>query len=210
MENRRLQLERCIFLSEMMTIDNNIIYQRWKVVISNVNDDLQIGTKVLTYLAANSEKEDSKMMLQSRKLHNYVLGLSECVRLVRFIAATIGDLLCIDIGFELKSGTLANWYNHPLVAKAQVIEDLWAGLSSIAANVGLLSTQHELEKIPDIRARVVSCASASSNQVFCHLTLQPLNISANDSVNTEYVSSADKFYITCAARYWINRLQNKL
>jgi len=209
MENRRLQLERCVFLSEMIA-DNNIIYQQWKIIISNVNDDLQIGTKVLTYLAANCEEEDSKMMLQSRKLHNYVLGLSECVRLVRFIAATIGDLLCVDIGFDLKSGTLANWYNHPLVADAQVIEDLWAGLTSIAANVGLLSTQHELEKIPDIRARVVSHASASINQGFCHLTLQPLCISDNESALTDYVVSTDKFYTTSAARYWINRLQNKL
>ncbi len=210
MEARRLQLERCIFLSEQIAIENCSIYQQWKIVISNVKDDLQIGTRVLTYLSANREKDDSKMILRSKKLRNYVVGLSECVRLLRFITATIGDLLCVDICFDFNSGTLNNWYNHRLIAEAQVIEELWVGLSSTAATIGLLSKSPELERVTDIRARVVPIDSASTNQRFCHLTLQPLCASGNESSHTDSVVITDKLYMACAAHYWMKRLKNKL
>ncbi|KAL7471508.1 hypothetical protein ACHAXS_011793 [Conticribra weissflogii] len=210
MEARRLQLERCIFLSEQIANENCSIYQQWKIIISNVNDDLQIGTRVLTYLSANREKDDSKVILRSRKLRNYVVGLSECVRLLRFITATIGDLLCVDICFDFNSGTLNNWYNHRLIAEAQVIEELWVGLSSTAATIGLLSKSPDLERVTDIRARVVPIDSASTNQRFCHLTLQPLCASGNESSHTDSVVITDKLYMACAAHYWMKRLKNKL
>lgn len=201
------QLTRCFALCDTLSNENVGLCEHWKNIFSTVKNDLEIGTKVLVYLHGTCGNADSKLILKSRKLNSYISGLAEFVGIVRSITASIGDLLCLDESVDIQAITLSEWSNHFLIANAIEVEDLWSVISSKAEEMGIFSQQIQLERVSDIRARVLSSDCGKKDE-FCQLTLQPLDDTTNGSrlyTRTPVIWS-EKKYMACAANFWANKM----
>eukprot|EP00970_Alexandrium_tamarense_P014555 scaffold4186_cov103-Alexandrium_tamarense.AAC.16 len=197
------QLERCVILCERLAAKNSSLNDQWKTLITNVKSDLERGIKILDF-AANLTVEDRSIVVKTAKLLNHFSGLAEFVRIVRSIAATIGDVLCLDESIELQRASLLDWNNNAIVSGAVVIEELWSEIRSKAADLVILP---QLESVAEIRARVLTHVGND----MCQLTLQPL--SSEKSGESTSTSSPVQWngmkYMACSANFWANNISPK-
>ena len=176
----------------------------WKNdIISAVEKELQRGNKIMDYVSNESglSSPDRTIIIKSRKLQEYILGLGEYVRIVRSITATIGELLGVDRSVDVQEATLSQWNDNSIIADVIVIEYIWSEVASKAASLDIVLPK--LESVPEIRSRAVPFDS-NQKENFCQLTLQPIN--AKEGTNTKSpVTWFEQRYLACAANFLANR-----
>ena len=155
----------------------------------------------MKYISSSLSSNDRLYIIKSRKLRNYLSGLGECVRLVRLITATIGDLLCIDKDIEVQESTLSQWNNDAIVANAIVIEYLWIEIAAKAVENNIVLPK--LESVVEIRSR---CPPLNARQVnhLCQLTLQ-VPVEEGGTCTQSSVVWNGKKYMASAANFCANR-----
>jgi len=174
----------------------------YSLIIGAVENDLRRGIKIADYLDKKLSSNDRAIVVKSRKLCDHISGLAEYVRIVRSIAATIGELLGVNKNIDVKESTLIEWNDNSIIAEVIVVDYLWSELISKAVTLGIVSQAPKLESIVEIRARALSF-DAYQNDNFCHLTLQPLE--EGTSTRSPVVWNG-KNYMACAANFCANRM----
>ena len=174
----------------------------WKAIVSSVERDLQKGIKLMDRLESEISATDRAGIIKSKKLREYIFGLAECVRLVRLITASIGELLCVAENIELCESTLSHWNDEVIIADAIVIDFLWSKISSA---IGIASKVPHLESVVEIRKQ--SNFNVTRKADVCQLTLRSL--AGGSGANTP-VTWNDKKYLACAANYCANRTPDLL
>ncbi|KAL9189907.1 hypothetical protein ACHAXT_009582 [Thalassiosira profunda] len=176
----------------------------WKdVILSAIEKDLQRANKVMDDLSNTLSPKDRALIVKSKKLREHVLGLAEFVRIVRSIAATIGDLLGVSKDVDVQEATLSQWQDNEIIADAIVIEYLWSEISSKAVGLGILSKAPPLETVVEIRAGAPPINARRKGEI-CQLTLQPLG--AGGPSTQSPVEWKGKQYTACAANFCLNRV----
>ena len=173
----------------------------WKRVISAIENDMQKGSKMIDSLANNQSAVDREIIIKSKKLHAYICGLAEFVRLVRSITASIGDLLCVANDIEVHETTLSQWNNDVMIADAIVIEYLWSRIASEAVALRIMSQVPHLESVVEIRNQFNF--TATQKEDVCQLTLRPR---VGGSCTQTPVLWNGKRYMACAANFCANRM----
>jgi hypothetical protein len=135
-------------------------------------------------------------------LNTMISGLAECVRVVRSIMASVGDLLSLHPNVSITNETeLTAWGSLDIVRNAIEVERLWQSTIDAAKALGI-SVTFNLETIQDIRKWTLDSEDCS----ICHLTLQPLV--TVDSTKNEVIWEGKPF-MACAANLWSNRISSK-
>ena len=176
----------------------------WKhVIVSTVEHDVQRGNKILDYILNNLSFRERALITKSRKLRDHILSLGEMVRLVRYITATIGELLCVDKNIEVQESTLSQWDDNAVIADAVVIDYIWSEIAVKAARMDIELPQ--LESVVEIRSAGALPFDSHQRGHFCELTLWPLTLK-EDVSTVSPVSWNGKRYMACAANFCANRL----
>eukprot|EP00584_Thalassiosira_punctigera_P023703 CAMPEP_0172548586 /NCGR_PEP_ID=MMETSP1067-20121228/17837_1 /TAXON_ID=265564 ORGANISM="Thalassiosira punctigera, Strain Tpunct2005C2" /NCGR_SAMPLE_ID=MMETSP1067 /ASSEMBLY_ACC=CAM_ASM_000444 /LENGTH=1816 /DNA_ID=CAMNT_0013335821 /DNA_START=16 /DNA_END=5466 /DNA_ORIENTATION=- len=174
----------------------------YSVIVSAVESDLQRGIKIVDYVSNKLSAKDKAVIITSRKLQDHICGLAEYMRIVRSIAATIGELLSVNKNIDVEESTLTQWNNNPIIADVIVVEYLWAEIISKAVAMKIFSQAPKLESVVEIRARAVSFDACQKGD-FCQLTLQPLE--EGEGTRSPVVWNG-KTYMACAANFCANRV----
>lgn len=175
--------------------------QVYPLIIGAVEKDLQMGKKVMHYVSSTLSPRDRAVIIKSEKMRNHILGLSEFVRIVRSITATIGDLLGVDKDIDVQESTLSSWNNHAIIADVIVIEYMWSEIISMAVDMGIFTQQPYLESVQEIRSR----GSPESQSKKCQLTLQPFENNGSPNTRSPVVWNG-KEYMACVANFCANRM----
>jgi len=173
----------------------------WQCIITSTEKDLQQGNKIMEYISSSLSSKDRLHIIKSRKLRDYLSSIGECVRLVRLITATIGDLLCINKVIEVHESTLSQWNNNAIVANAIVIEYLWIEIAAKAMENNIVLPK--LQSIVEIRSRSSTLDSRQVNHL-CQLTLQ-VPVEEEGTSTQSSVMWNGKRYMACAANFCANR-----
>jgi len=222
---------RCVSLHETLSSGEFIkIAARWEELMRIVNNELLTGKILLESLMPGKDTsltaQEAKYILESEKLIIFVSGLTEYVRVVRSIVATIGDLLCLDTSVNLtKRNFKKDWGGIPLLESALNVEDSFQVIQSVAEKISKKGAMMvSLESIPEIRKRILqqlmngsrmNISPLTTPDLFCHLTLQPigstdgdLSFSSDSTRNDTRVSVEweGKPFMACAANFWCNRV----
>ena len=167
-------------------------------MLTVVSDDLKNGTLILTK-AKELHSDSLREVLDT--LNTMILGLAECIRVVRSIIASIGDLLCLHPNISIANeNSLTVWGSLDIVRRAIEVESLWQ-LIVDAAKALDISVTFDLETVQDIR----KCAMEWEECSVCHLTLQP--VVSVDSTKNEVIWEG-KSFMACAANLWSNRISS--
>merc|ERR1712238_504379 len=96
---------RCVILAETLSATSHQTYiQNWSLTITAVNKKMSQAKKLLHELLG--EEEDGTLsipdnvvaqIVASTKIRNYINGLRECMRVVRYITASVCDLFCLTV-----------------------------------------------------------------------------------------------------------------
>ena len=173
------------------------------VIVSTVEHDVQRGNKILDYILNNLSFRERALITKSRKLRDHILSLGEMVRLVRYITATIGELLCVDKNIEVQESTLSQWDDNAVIADAVVIDYIWSEIAVKAARMDI--ELPKLESVVEIRSAGALPFDSHQRGHFCELTLWPLTLK-EDVSTVSPVSWNGKRYMACAANFCANRL----
>jgi len=174
----------------------------WQRIITSTEKDLQRGNKIMEYISNSLSSKDRLYIIKSRKLREYFSSLVECVRLVRLITATIGDLLCIDKDVEVQESTLSQWNNNAIVANAIIIEYLWIEIAAKAVENDIVLPK--LESVVEIRSRSGHPLDEHQANRLCQLTLQ-VPVKEEGTCTKSSVMWNRKRYMACAANFCANR-----
>ena len=155
----------------------------------------------MEYISSSLSSNDRWHIIKSRKLQEYLSSLGGCVRLIRLITATIGDLLCIDKDIEVQESTLSQWNNNAIVANAIVIEYLWNEIAAKAVENDI--DLPKLESVVEIRSRPSTFDSLQVNHL-CQLTLH-VTVEEEGTCTQSSVMWNGKRYMACAANFCANR-----
>ena len=175
----------------------------WNNVISAMEHDMRRGNKILDYILNNLSSRDRACIKKSRKIRDHILSLGEMVRLVRYITATIGELLCVDKNIEVQESTLSQWDDNAVIADAVVIDYIWSEIAVKAARMDI--ELPKLESVVEIRSAGALPFDSHQRGHFCELTLWPLTLK-EDVSTVSPVSWNGKRYMACAANFCANRL----
>ena len=185
-------------LCEILVEDESALCKKWETVISTINGDLERGQKILDFFATKLSSNDRSIILQSIKLSNHFLGLSEFVRITRYIMATLHDLLCLET-----DGTLPTYHKSIFITHIEAIDKSWSAISMKALDLGILSEAPLLKSVQEIRMRYLNCESTEQYEL-CQLTLQPL-LSGENQGTSSTVTKDGKQYMACAANFLAHR-----
>ena len=169
----------------------------WKEICDAVECDMQRGIRILDYISTQLSRTDQSLVVKSDKISSHILALAEFLRIIRSIAASIGDLLGVDKSAVLQESTLSEWHLDDIIVSAAVVENLYTTLISKAVSMGILSEPPALPSVTEIRK------SNGSRTTFCHLTLQAVT---EDKSTRSVVLWKDKHYMACSANFCANRL----
>ena len=168
----------------------------WKEIIDTVESDMRRGIRILDYMSTKLSRADQSFIVKSDKLSNHILGLAEFLRVIRSIAASVGDLLGVDKSAELKESTLSEWHFEDIIVNAAVVENLYTDLISRAVTVGILSGPPAIPSVAEIR-------ESNGGGTICHLTLQT---TTEDKSTRSVVIWKDRPFMACSANFCANRL----
>ena len=168
----------------------------WQNIITSTEKDLQRGTKIMEYISNSLSSKDRSYIIKSKKLRDHFSSLGECVRLVRLIMATVGDLLCIDKDIEVQESTLSHWNNNAIIANAIVIEYLWSQIADKAVENDIVLPK--LENIVEIRSRSLPLDKMDR---LCQLTLR-MPVEEGTCTKSSVMWNGRR-YMACAVNYWI-------
>jgi len=173
-EERKSRAQRCAQLLGLLSSSHSKLASTfWAQAIEVARDELAMGSLLLEEASGLSATEKQ---LVRQPLQTMFHGLGEFVRVVRSIAATIGDLLMLDDSALLTIDTFASsWCSSALLKNVLEVENIWKGVKDLAAAVGLDSkakSTFALESIVHVRTRATA---ANSSGPLCQFTLQPLS-----------------------------------
>eukprot|EP00957_Ditylum_brightwellii_P212344 15367194-Ditylum_brightwellii.AAC.2 len=199
-----------------------------KIDPSGAKERLQKAVRCVSLHETLSSGEFIKIAARWEELMRIVNNelLTEYVRVVRSIVATIGDLLCLDTSVNLtKRNFKKDWGGIPLLESALNVEDSFQVIQSVAEKISKKGAMMvSLESIPEIRKRILqqlmngsrmNISPLTTPDLFCHLTLQPigstdgdLSFSSDSTRNDTRVSVEweGKPFMACAANFWCNRV----
>ena len=191
--------KRCYELVSLLSTScSNLVSLDWNRVVTVVRDELTMGSFLLQ--EAKGLSKESKKEVQ-KPLSTMVSGLSEFVRVVRSITATIGDILCLDLQATLSTENLeSTWQSLDVVKLALEVEESWKAIASVS-RILKLTVSTPFESIQAVRKQAIQAESSS----LCQLTLQPL--SHVENTKNEVIWEGKPF-MACAANLWSNRVSN--
>jgi hypothetical protein len=166
----------------------------WKKIINGVIDELAVGSTLLEEAKSLSGEQAVLGALAA-----LVAGLAECVRVVRSLVATLGDLVGEDV-----SVNPTRWSSNKdvvLLQSALQVEELWTSVQRAASGFELAAPP--LESVMEIRTKCLLHCSSDKN--LCQLTLQPLPSTKNETTQSP-VEWQGKVFMACAANFWSNRV----
>ena len=175
----------------LLTTSNERAAFHWEKIINVARDELAMGSFLLEEAKSLSSE---KVVLSA--LGTLVAGLGEYVRVVRSIAATLCDLLGVDVNMD--ANKLKDRLS--LLDSALEAEELWTNVEGAAKGLNLPLPQ--LESIANIRTK---CLQRFPGNNLCQLTLQPLSTEYNGTTLSR-VEWDGRFFMVCAANLWSNRV----
>ena len=202
LQSPKAHLSRCVILCEILTHEGSDLSRQWENAVTSIIIDLERGNEILDVFASKLSSDDRSIILKSDKLSNYILGLSEFVRVARYIMASMKDILCL--AFNNRPSSAVSEYNKgKFMTNFTSIDNVWHNLSSKALDLGILSDLPSLPSVDEIRTRYLN-ADLGGKEKLCQWTLQPLN--ECDKWTSSVVTMGSKQYMTCAANLLTNRL----
>jgi len=171
----------------------------WKEISATVESDMRRGIRILDYMSTKLSRADQSLIVKSDKISIHILGLVEFLRVIRSIAASIGDLLGVDKSAMLQESNLSEWHFEDLIVNAAVVENLYTNLISRAVSIGILSEPPSLPSVAEIR----KSNGSGTTFTFCHLTLQAIS---EDESTKSVVIWKDRPFMACSANFCSNRL----
>lgn len=196
------QLSRCVLLCEIVAVKIPGLPEKWENAISTIKSDVERGQKILDFFAEKLSPNDKSIMLRSDKLSNHFLGLAECVRLARYIKASLSEMLCLEVK-SVQGPTFSEYSKSKFMASFESIDNAWSVILLKALDLGILDEAPQLASVDDIRVR---CANIEHSDL-CQFTLQPLSDQNQGTSST--VTWNGKQYMACAANFLANRLSNQ-
>jgi hypothetical protein len=206
---RKRRMSRCLQLLDEIFNQPKLAATYWAEVISTARDELAMGSFLLDEGLSLSTHDQKRV---AQPLEGYVHGLGECVRVVRCIAATLGDLLMLDPSALLTLDTLgSSWCGIPLLKDALEVEKLWESISDKSKKMGLVDKQslsHKLESLVQIRSAGTPDDTNSNNSspMLCQLSLQPLSLLKDlQSTTKAVVVWGRRHFMACSANFLANK-----
>ena len=177
-------------------------FERWTSVVSTIKSDVARGQKIIEYISNSLPKSDRVVIFKSSKLRNHILGLGECVRIVKCIASTIADSLGLSENIDIKVECLPEWSDNPIIVDAIAIDTIWTDIIQRAIALGILSEPPQIESITKIRKRA-EVATILQKSDLCCLTLQPF---VEEKCTQSSVNLGGDRYMACAANFLSNNV----
>ena len=215
--DRRKRAMLCLSLYKILiTSEHSKTPSHWAKIMKVVKNELAEATMILNEAlmvngTLSTKEKDS--IVNSEKIHIFVLGLAEFVRVARFIKATIDDLFCQDIADD-NDLARKNEMGIGLIDDFNEIESSWTTIALKTKNVGLeLSIQ--IETVCEMRTRRLN---SMQNEIIdqtiplCNLTLQPeCQTSTYDRYGesictTSLIEWEGRNYLACTANFWANKI----
>ena len=182
-------------LSLLSSSHSELASNYWNQVIRIVRDEISLGNTLLEEASSLSSQEKQ---MAKKHLDVFVAGLGEYVRATRSIAASITDVLLLDVSSPLKASGAES--SVPLLKQVLEVEMLWEGVQKKADFLGL-QKPNALESIEEIRTK---CLNLSPSTDLCHLSLQPLS-QADKQTTKAAVEWAGKHFMACSANFLANK-----
>lgn len=177
----------------------------WKTICKEVENDLQRGNKAMDYLSKSLSFKDRAIITKSKKLWDYIFGLTEFVRVIRSISSTIGELIGVSKTIDVQESTITKWNYNDIISNAIIIESLWSDIISKALMLEIISRTPQLESVVEIRARGgLSLRSDFQKSNSCQITLQPFDAEETGCTQSPVVWN-NKKCMACAANLCANR-----
>lgn len=165
-------------------------------------------------------------LICSKKLNTYVEGLQECIRVLRLMIASVGDIVCLDLDVDFDvTKWRQEWKSMLLLEDANEIEQIWNDIECSLQKIGIPYRKASLMTVPETRKRALSLIghAVESHEEFdvqqlsrlnlCNLTLQPLDGTWNKSIHndtTKCIEWEGKPFFVCAANFWANKVSSKV
>ena len=199
---RKKRMQRCLQIATLLSSDRSKLASAyWTAAISTAKDELSLGFS-LCIEAKNLTKKERLAVLPS--LYTYIRGLSEILRVIRMIVATIGDLLMLDATSLFTVDTVASsWCSLAILKEVLEIEDLWKSISDEFSKISMedkVAKKLNIASISDLR-ELSSVTTASPNQL-CQFTLQPISEGCETVVAVQW---GNRCFMACAANFLANR-----
>ena len=203
----------------MITSTHRSHGSHWSRLITAAKEEMMIGSILFgEILYGTLTKSEIAELLNTGKLQTFVFGLSEYMRVIRSVIATIGDLQCVDLGIEFSREFMGHqqqsqsggWISMPIIENALELEDLYLQIRSRARECGIDSfASNPLGTVSEIRSQAFQ---SGYTPPLCYLTLQPLD-EDNNTVSGETAQPVvwkDKRFLSCAANFWANRISTQV
>ena len=222
---RCVQLHRCFTTSYKKHPTNCV----WLKMMQILKEDLSVAqfffNELLSYKNGNDlTSQEFEYLICSEKINTYVEGLQECIRVLRLIIASVGDILCLDLDVDFDATNWRQeWKNLLILEDAIEIEQMWNNIESSMQNIGISYRRKPMMTIPEIRKRALSLMAHTveteeeldvqklTKLNLCDLTLQPLDEKFNNNYQSiKSVEWEGKTFFACSANFWANKVSSNV
>ncbi len=219
------RVDRCVQVLELLSgggDHSRLASTYWVQVFDVANEELDLALTLL-----NEAREVPPHVWESDgngtgravvgALTAFLAGLAECMRVVRSIVATVGDVLLLDESAMLTIDTWASsWCSLSILEKALEAERKWRDIqralvppappSSNAAPPAWphLPAAPPAVSLQEIRSRTNGDVGRVSNKI-CQLTLQPLWEQEDGGTTRAEVTWQGRPFMACSANFLANR-----